>query len=131
MNMIDKGKLFAVCILWANIFFSCGSKVQRDKQVFRYNEQDGIATLDPAFAKNRSIIWAIHQLYNTLVETDDALNIAPSLAYRWDISPDRKTYTFHLRTDVYFHDNDAFPGGKGRLFTASDVVYSFQRITDP
>src|ERR1700704_3387935 len=130
MNMIVKGKLFVAWILLTNIFFSCGSSGPGDKEVFRYNEQDGIATLDPAFAKNRSIIWAIHQLYNTLVETDDALNIAPSLAYRWDISADRKIYTFHLRKGVYFHDDDAFPGGKGRLFTAADVVYSFQRIVD-
>ena len=30
----------------------------------------GIASLDPAFAKNQSIMWAVHQLYNTLVEVD-------------------------------------------------------------
>src|SRR5215471_11507579 len=124
-----KTKFLGLCaiILW----WSCHSSVTKGKQVFRYNEHDGIATLDPAFAKNRSIIWAIHQLYNTLVETDDALNIAPSLAYRWDISPDRKTYTFHLRKNVYFQDNDAFPNRKGRLLTAADVVYSYHRIVDP
>ena len=37
------------------------------KKVFYYNESDGIATLDPAFAKNKSIMWVAHQLYNTLV----------------------------------------------------------------
>ena len=38
--------------------------------IFHYNESTGIASLDPAFAKNQSIMWAIHQLYNTLVEID-------------------------------------------------------------
>src|SRR4051812_20760203 len=76
------------------------------KHIFHYNETDGIATLDPAFAKNRSIMWAIHQLYNTLVETDDNLNMVPSLATHWDISADRRVYTFHLRNDVFFHDNE-------------------------
>ena len=87
-------------------------------------------SLDPAFAKNQSIIWAVHQLFNTLIETDNHLNMVPSLARNWDITPDRLTYIFHLRTDVFFHDNQAFPGGKGRRMTAHDVEYSFRRITD-
>ncbi|MEO6820799.1 MAG: ABC transporter substrate-binding protein [Ginsengibacter sp.] len=98
--------------------------------IFHYNEQSGIATLDPAFAKNQSINWVIHQMYNTLVQTDDDLNIVPSLAKSWDVSPDNLTITFHLRNDVFFHDNEAFPGGKGRKMTAKDVVYSFSRIID-
>lgn len=73
-------------------------------------------------------MWAVHQLYNTLVETDDNLNMVPSLAKQWDISPDNLTFTFHLRTDVFFQDNTAFENGKGRLMTAHDVEYSFKRI---
>ena len=110
---------------------SCSGRKGTEQQVFHYNEATGIATLDPAFAKNQSIIWAVHQLYNTLVETDDALRIVPSLAYRWEVSEDRKVYIFHLRQDVYFHDHEVFPGGKGRKMTATDVEYSFRRITDP
>lgn len=98
--------------------------------VFYYNESTGIATLDPAFAKNQSIMWAIHQVYNTLVEIDSNLNIVPSLARSWDIDAARTTYTFHLRTDVYFHDNDIFPDGKGRKMQADDVVFSLNRIID-
>jgi oligopeptide transport system substrate-binding protein len=105
--------------------------MQGSKKVFHYNEADGIATLDPAFAKNKSIIWAIHQLYSTLVETDKDLNIVPALARTWEPSPDKKTWTFHLRTDVFFQDNEAFPGGKGRRLTAGDIVYSFNRLLDP
>jgi peptide/nickel transport system substrate-binding protein len=76
-------------------------------------------------------MWPIHQLYNTLVETDDSLHLVPSLATHWEVSDDRLVYTFHLRNDVFFHDNDAFPGGKGRRMTAQDVVYSLRRIMDP
>lgn len=109
---------------------SCKNNRSSSKQVFRYNESSNIASLDPAFAKNQSIIWAVHQLYNTLVETDSNLNIVPSLAYRWEISDDRLQYRFFLRNDVFFHDNDAFAGGKGRKMTAHDVEFSFKRITD-
>lgn len=109
---------------------SCATNTSHDKQVFQYNEQSGIASLDPAFAKNQSTMWAIHQLYNTLVETDSNLNVRPSLAVRWDVSTDRRLYTFHLRSDVFFHDDEVFPGGVGRRMTAHDVEYSFRRIMD-
>ena len=115
---------FGVCI---SVQFSCAHHNSREN-IFHYNEQSGIATLDPAFAKNQSIMWVIHQVYNTLIQTDDSLNLVPSLAKSWDISPDNLVYTFHLRDDVYFQDNDAFPGGKGRRMTAEDVAYSLGRI---
>ena len=110
-------------------FPSC-SHHKNVKNIFHYNEQSGIATLDPAFAKNQSIMWAVHQIYNTLVQTDDHLNIIPSLAKSWNVSADNLTFIFHLRDDVFFHDNDAFPNGKGRRMTAQDVVYSLERILD-
>ena len=108
----------------------CKNRTGDNKKIFHYNEVTGIASLDPAFAKNQSIIWAVHQIYNTLVETDDNLNMVPSLAKSWDVSANRKNYIFHLRTDAFFHDNDAFPGGKGRKLSAYDVEYSFKRIID-
>ncbi|OQP59475.1 ABC transporter substrate-binding protein [Niastella vici] len=127
-----RGKVTYFAVFFGLILVnSCGNRTNGDKQVFHYNEATGIATLDPAFAKNQSIIWAVHQLYNTLVETNDALAIVPSLAYRWEVSADRKVYTFHLRPGVFFHDNEAFPKGKGRALTAYDVEYSFNRIIDP
>jgi peptide/nickel transport system substrate-binding protein len=109
---------------------SCYSSEKRSQNVFHYNEQTGIASLDPAFAKNQSIMWAVHQLYNTLVEVDSDLHIVPSLAKRWEISQDKNTYTFYLRNDVVFHDDNCFPGNKGRSMTARDVEYSFKRIVD-
>jgi peptide/nickel transport system substrate-binding protein len=123
--------IFFAVFSGAILFSACGSRTNGNKQVFHYNEATGIATLDPAGAKNQSIIWAIHQLYNTLVETNDNLEVVPSLAYSWDVSADRKVYTFHLRPGVFFHDNEAFPQGKGRRLTAYDVEYSFNRIIDP
>ena len=87
---------------------SCSVHQHPDKKIFHYNEQTGIASLDPAFAKNQSIMWAIHQLYNTLIEVDEHMQLKPSLAKAWELSPDNLLFTFHLRTDVYFHDDTAF-----------------------
>jgi len=122
-------KYLTFCLLASILFSSCYSSDSRLQNVFAYNESTGIASLDPAFAKNQSIMWAIHQLYNTLVEVDSNLNLKSSLARSWDISPDKREYRFHLRNDVFFHDDPCFPGGKGRKLTAADVVYSFGRLT--
>jgi oligopeptide transport system substrate-binding protein len=125
-----KGKIIIFILIAGFSLSACRPNLTSDKKIFRYNEPTGIASLDPAFAKNQSVIWAVHQLYNTLVQTDAHLNIVPSLAVSWDISEDKKTYRFHLRRDVYFHDNEVFAGGHGRLMTASDVVYSLSRLPD-
>lgn len=120
---------YLLCFLLFFTFFGC-NQAKKESNIFRYNQESGIATLDPAFAKSQSVMWAVHQLYNTLVETNDRLGIVPSLAKSWEISNDNLTFVFHLRTDVFFHDNPLFPKGKGRKMTAHDVAYSFGRIID-
>ena len=114
----------------AVIVAGCYRPGKSEKKIFHYNEFNGIASLDPAFAKSQSTMWPAHQLFNTLVEIDDSLHIIPSVARQWDVSPDRTLYTFHLRTDVFFHDDDTFKNGKGRRLTAHDVMYTFSRILD-
>ncbi|HSI89799.1 MAG TPA: ABC transporter substrate-binding protein, partial [Adhaeribacter sp.] len=104
---------------------------QNEKRVFRYNQPEALSSLDPAFARNQANIWASTQLYNGLVELNDELKPAPSLARRWEISPDGMVYTFYLRPGVHFHDSPVFPNGKGRPVIARDFVYSFNRILDP
>ena len=43
-----------------------------------------------------------------VVQDPQSGEFLPSLATSWDISPDGRTYTFHLRTDVRFHDGEPF-----------------------
>ncbi|RMG65404.1 MAG: ABC transporter substrate-binding protein [Bacteroidetes bacterium] len=99
--------------------------------VFRLNLDEGLSTLDPAFARSRAPVWMTAQLFNGLVRLDSTLKVQPELARHWDISPDGQTYTFHLRRDVYFHRDAAFGPDSTRRVVARDVVYSFQRICDP
>jgi len=75
-------------------------------------------------------MWSVHQLYNTLVEIDSTMQLAPSLAKSWTISPDNLIFTFYLRDDVFFADDACFANNKGRKLTAHDVEYSFKRIVD-
>lgn len=99
--------------------------------VFRYNESAGISSLDPAFSRNLEHIWACNMLYRGLVQIDDQLEVQPSIAHSWDIDSSGTRYTFYLRSDVYFHDNEVFEGGVGPVVKASDFVYSFERLRNP
>lgn len=111
---------------------SCGPKFpdESQKTVFRYNESAGITSLDPAFARNQANIWAVNQLFCGLVQLDDSLKVKPCIAHSWEISPDGLVYKFYLRSDVFFHNSEVFPAGKGRIVIAPDFVFSFNRITD-
>jgi len=108
---------------------SCGrdANTNADKSIFRYNESAGIVNLDPAFARDQAHIWVCNQLYNSLVSLDDDLNIKPSIAKSWEISEDGTNYIFHLRNDVYFHENEVF-GEEKRKLIADDFVFSFKRL---
>ena len=117
-------------ILLSIIFFSCSTHSHPDKKIFHYNESSGLASLDPALAKNKQVMWAVHQLYNTLAEIDSNMQTAPSLAKSWTISNDNLIFTFYLRDSIFFTDDNCFTNGKGRKLTAHDVEYSFKRITD-
>jgi oligopeptide transport system substrate-binding protein len=119
---------FITFIIFLTCTASCNRSRESSLRVFRYNQPEGISTLDPAYTRSQPMIWAAHQLYNTLVDIDDSLRFVPALAKRWEISDDGLTYTFYLRRDVFFHDNPAFTKGRGRLMKADDVVYSLGRI---
>ncbi|HQW85022.1 MAG TPA: hypothetical protein PK987_11190, partial [Ferruginibacter sp.] len=97
--------LYVLAPLWLIFFYSCNNHHHPDKKIFRYNESSGLATLDPAFAKNKQVMWACHQLYNTLIEIDSNLQMQPSLATHWSISDDNLTFIFYLRNDVFFTDD--------------------------
>ena len=48
-------------------------------------------------------------IYNRLVEfKTGTTEVIPGLAEKWEVSPDGKTYTFHLRQGVKWQDNKDF-----------------------
>ncbi|TAG99780.1 MAG: ABC transporter substrate-binding protein [Sphingobacteriales bacterium] len=106
-------------------------KTQNHKKIFNLNLDQGLTSLDPAFARNQNVLWMCNQLFNGLLQIDDSLHLKPCIAKAWKISEGGKQYTFNLRNDVYFHDDALFKNGKGRKVIASDFVYSFKRILDP
>ncbi|WP_299465044.1 ABC transporter substrate-binding protein [uncultured Microscilla sp.] len=121
----------AVCLL------SCGpgnkttNTTNDSKKIFRLNLTGGLTSLDPVFADQRTNIWATTQLYNGLFTFGEDLHVHPELAENYKISEDGLTYTFTIKKNVYFHDDQAFKNGRGREVIADDFVYSFKRLMDP
>jgi len=120
------------CLFIFTWLYACkqGPDPNHEAALFTYNESKGIASLDPAHARNQTIIWPVTQLFNGLVELDQDLRVHPSVAKEWTISEDGLTYTFLLRDDVFFHQCEYF-GSRERRVIASDFVFSFERIRDP
>ena len=108
--------------------------------------QDGGVKADPAVKRGGTLRYGvlgepahfdIHQsgtvsnigpqspMYDTLIRRDprDGQTIIPDLAQRWEITPDGKKYTFHLRKGVKFHD--------GADMTSADVKATYDRIVHP
>lgn len=133
---------------------SCGGNNTSDEnlKIFKYNESAGVLTLDPIYAKDLPHIWACNQIFNGLVAFDDEMNVVPAIAKSWSISNDGLTYTFILRDDVYFHEDQCFIASKDkslkskdkyenvyssinegqwtRKVVAKDFVFSFNRLMD-
>lgn len=122
---------FLVVIHTSIVLISCKNSPQNlEKQIIRFNSPTGITSLDPAFARTQENIRTVNQLFNGLLQLDDSLNIIPSIAKKYTVSEDAKTYTFVIRKGVFFHNDSVFDGQK-REVIANDFVYSFNRIINP
>ncbi|QMU20017.1 ABC transporter substrate-binding protein [Gordonia rubripertincta] len=67
--------------------------------------------------------YLARQYLDNLVSLDDNGTPVPWLATSWEISPDRKTYTFRLKSDVKFSD--------GTDLDAAAVKTNFDKYLDP
>ncbi|WGE67681.1 ABC transporter substrate-binding protein [Actinobacillus equuli subsp. haemolyticus] len=87
--------------------------------------------LNPQFATDGGTLDATSQtIFNRLVDfAKGETSVVPSLAEKWDVSEDGKSYTFYLRKGVKFHSTKDFK--PSRDFNADDVVFSFNRQLDP
>lgn len=94
-------------------------------QMLRVAETDDPMTVD--VQKTTSAYTLPLNVYDRLIEAETkspgVSQLVPSLAESWEVSEDGKTYTFHLRKGVLFHNNEEL--------TADDVVYTFDRMLDP
>ena len=86
--------------------------------------KDDVATLDPAIGYDWQNWSMIKSLFDGLMDYGPGTtDLRPGLAESYTISDDGMVFTFEVRNGVQFHN--------GREMTAEDVVYSFNRVTNP
>lgn len=85
-------------------------------------EQD-TQSLDVHAISFGNVQWLGRILFDCLVYQDEQGRPSPWLAKSWEISPDGKKYTFHLRDDVTFSD--------GEKFNAEAVRVNLEHMRDP
>jgi peptide/nickel transport system substrate-binding protein len=98
------------------------SSTQDRQGEFRVAIQPIVQT-DPAFISSDPEIIIASSIYDYLVDVTPQNTIAPRLAREWTVSEDGRTYVFSLVNNATFHDDT--------LFTAEDVVWTFNRLRDP
>jgi len=116
----------------------CGSSTPKTRGeggiyggVFNFNETQVVRSIFPLNITLVSEQHVASQIYEGLVRFNaHDLSVEPALAESWEVDASRTIYTFHLRRDVRFHDDAAFPNGEGRELTAKDVVYCFTAICE-
>jgi len=80
--------------------------------------------INPILAPSNDVDSDITQLvYNGLLKYDNSGKLVSDLAESYDISDDKTQYTFHLKHGVTWHDDQPF--------TAADVLYTVNLISDP
>lgn len=79
-------------------------------------------TLHPWNATQFQAVNVLQNIYGTLTEFDEDLEVVPGLAEEWELSDDERTLTFHLRSGVTFAD--------GADFDSRDVTHSLDGLMD-
>jgi peptide/nickel transport system substrate-binding protein len=85
--------------------------------------QNEWAGLDAHVVSSYSSYQILNNVLENLTFYDDDLNLVPELAESWSQSDDGLTWTFNLSQGVMFSN--------GREMTADDIVWNFERLTDP
>ena len=102
---------------------SCAGLGARRGRCYGTRINADIRSTDPGTNRDANTDGVVAHMVEGLVAFREDTSVGPMLADSWDISHDGRTYTFHLRQGVKFHN--------GAIMTSDDVVWSFKRYLDP
>jgi oligopeptide transport system substrate-binding protein len=116
---------FAAFVIAIAALVGCGRHSTNTKTaaVLRYPISLEPLSLDPAVLNETPTLEMLQNVFEGLVTFDMNNKVIPCLAEKWEISRDGKSYTFHLRARVEFHN--------GRTLTSQDVKWSLERSLWP
>lgn len=120
----------SLCILLTLLFvFSlAGCREKTDpiyEQTIQYNLEDEPSSLDPQIADDQSAQIVIMSLFEGLTRIGPDGEAKPGVAERWEHNGDYTSFTFYLREDACWTDEDKTP------VTAADFVFALRRALDP
>ncbi|MBS7525502.1 peptide ABC transporter [Fusibacter paucivorans] len=78
---------------------------------------------NPVMTDNLYDTWVVNLVFEGLITNDAKGNPIPAAAADWEISEDKRVYTFHLADGMTFHD--------GEPVTAQDVAFTYYTMADP
>src|SRR4051812_48085693 len=112
---------------FALLLLLVGVSVLTDKPApkadFTFINRGDVTTMDLAIMSWQEDFGVPRTLYEVLTRHDPltaSFKIIPGVAERWDVSPDLKTYTFHLRSNARWSN--------GEPVRAGDFVYAWRRV---
>ena len=79
-----------------------------------------VVSVDPHTSTADVVALVFHHVFEGLIAHGDNFQLLPVLAEKWEVTPDFKTFTFHLRKGKLFHN--------GREMVGDDVKFSIERI---
>ncbi|MBT4120497.1 MAG: hypothetical protein HOA57_03120 [Candidatus Magasanikbacteria bacterium] len=115
--------VFFVGLIWIGSEFVVQHRVQMPVSGGRYVEAV-VGTpqfINPIFSSTNDVDSDISRLvFSGLMRYDEKHRLVSDLSAKYDVSEDKKVYTFELRQDVFWHD--------GEPFTARDILFTFEAI---
>lgn len=119
-----------LCVLLSLLFVVslAGCREKTDpiyEQTIQYNLEDEPSSLDPQIADDQSAQIVIMSLFEGLTRIGADGEAQPGAAERWEHNSDYTSFTFYLREDACWTDEDETP------VTAADFVFGIRRALDP
>lgn len=120
-NLISALLVLVAALLVVGLTLSRSTRGTAD---FRFVNATEPKTLDPTVMVGEPEGRIAEAIFEGLTRLEArSLQPVPGAAESWEIAPDGKTYTFHLRPEARWSD--------GRALTAHDFVYAWRRMQEP
>ena len=110
-----------VCTLAAAVAFAAPAYAQSTSNgaTLKVTLHSDLKIVDPIWTTALISTHHGYMVYDTLFALDEKLEVKPQMVDKWEVSPDKLTWTFTLRDGLEWHD--------GKPVTAEDCVASIKR----
>jgi peptide/nickel transport system substrate-binding protein len=115
-----RGGFFCLAVFSVLALAGCSSsRASQDARTVNFLIESTPTNLDPRIGTDAQSEHIDYLLFDSLLQRDAKLDLAPDLAESWEM-PDARTYVFHLRHGVKF--------SSGQPLTSADVKFTFESI---